>query len=405
MKQFICILVISALLCSCAEVPENLQNESRAKNNSPVVEHGVENFVFDKLPLSEINSDAAATINKSYTQFEFAPRVSVSVPENIDLYDFKQVENYNSDPGAVMEHFFDSTTVASHEFSINDDAGLDMQNYAIFNEEGKLYGAVGGNGFISFLKPSAYSNSFAPGKKLKVYDLLSDGNFSDSYQLADKSVTVQEAADTALKWLEESYASLEPEYKFRITTVIVRETELGEIKLDIYAEKLLGDIPLNSLCFDKDTETHRVIGTTSVIYMQMFRSDEIGSLTNGTGMLIPEKGEQILEIIPLSEVMNYIEATFTDFNSKETISSVKLIYTMQPIYTKDDPESDYLQVYYDEGMEFKGNLVWQLALDFPENIIEKNPELADSGNIKKYIQVDALTGEMHFEFDLNALIQ
>ena len=103
--------------------------------------------------------------------------------------------------------------------------------------------------------------------------------------------------------------------------------------------------------------------------------------------------------------MSYIEAKFTDFNSKEIISGAKLVYTMQPVYTKDDPDRKFLQVYYDAGMEFKGALVWQLALDFPESVLSGSPELADSGNIKKYIQVDALTGEMHFEFDLNALMQ
>ena len=386
-------LAAITILTSCADVPENVRDKSRVKQDTPAVMGDAKDYVFDRISILKVNADAEAAINKNYSQFEFTSGVSVSVPENICLYDFKQAENYNSDPGAVMEHFFDREIVNSQEFLINDGAGLDMQNYASFLQEGQLYGAVGGNGFISFLKPSAFANSFAPGKKLKIYDLLSGGDISDSYQLADKTVTVQEAAQTALAWVEENYAPLEPDYKFRITTVIARETETGETKLDIYAEKLLDGVPLNSLCFDKDPETHRVIGTTSTLYMQMFRSDEIGFLTNGTGMIIPEKGEQISEIIPLSEVMSFIEAKFTDFNSKEIISGVKLIYSMQPIYTKDDPNSDFLQVYYDEGIEFKGNLIWQLALDFPEDKLDKNPALAESGNIKKYIQVDALTGE------------
>ena len=406
MRKHIMTLALAALLLSsCADVPENVRSAAGEREARSSVEEIPERLSRTG-PLSEINADAAAAIAKSYSQFEFAPGVSVSVPERIDLYDFRQAENFNSDPAEVMERFFDPDTLSSQEFSVSSGAGLDEQSYASFrDEEQQLYGCVGGNGFAAFLKPSAFDNSFAFGEKLRVYDMLTGGDLSDSYKLADKSVTVQEAADTALRWLEECYAPLEPYYSFRIKTVIARETETGETKLDIYAEKLLDGVPLNSLCFDKDPETHRVIGTTSTLYMQMFRSDEIGSLTNGTGMIIPEKGEQVGEIIPLSEVMSYIEAKFTDFNSKEIISGAKLVYTMQPVYTKDDPDRKFLQVYYDAGMEFKGALVWQLALDFPESVLSGSPELADSGNIKKYIQVDALTGEMHFEFDLDALMQ
>lgn len=71
---------------------------------------------------------------------------------------------------------------------------------------------------------------------------------------------------------------------------------------------------------------------TQGIYMQMFKSDEIGSLTNGNGILIPKKERSVDKIISLSSAMGFIKNTFTDFNEKMEIVPLTL-NTHSPLLT------------------------------------------------------------------------
>lgn len=293
--------------------------------------------------------------------------------------------------------------VLDRENTVHDETGDGMVSYSFSDDDGKMYGCVGNNGFICFAKPSAFDDLFNGGNRVKIYHIDRDDDLSDSYELDGTSVTIKQAADFAQDWLDKNYADLEPDLEIAVKTIIVRQSDQGIYSFDIHASKKYNGVLLDDLVQMTDTSDEsmsKMKYITQGIYMQMFKSDEIGSLTNGNGILIPKKERSVDKIISLSSAMGFIENTFTDFNEKMEISAIDLKYTLTPLNDNKNGQSCY-----DAGIKFDSHLVWEFVMDVPENEMPVGDEYSSAGNIQRFIYLDAESGDLDYEFDINMLMQ
>jgi len=364
---------VAVVLAGCAQTPDSVRSsaekDSKERNEITAMQY---------ISSNELSDDIDNALDKSYTQFDLRENISVKLPEDYCEVDFTQI-------------------------SVHDETGDGMVSYSFSDDDGKMYGCVGNNGFICFAKPSAFDDLFNGGNRVKIYHIDRDDDLSDSYELDGTSVTIKQAADFAQEWLDKNYADLEPDLEIAVKTIIVRQSDQGIYSFDIHASKKYNGVLLDDLVQMTDTSDEsmsKMKYITQGIYMQMFKSDEIGSLTNGNGILIPKKERSVDKIISLSSAMGFIENTFTDFNEKMEISAIDLKYTLTPLNDNKNGQSCY-----DAGIKFDSHLVWEFVMDVPENEMPVGDEYSSAGNIQRFIYLDAESGDLDYEFDINMLMQ
>jgi hypothetical protein len=392
----VCMSVV--LICTaCTKTPDSVKENSKSVSENT---NGITSIQY--ISTDKLDDDIQNALDKSYSQFNLSDDINVELPEKYCESSFTQAEGFDEKYEAVFSRFFDKSTLA--DVSISQEESYDgMVSYSFGDSEKKVYGCVGNNGFIAFAKPSAYDNLFNGGNRIKIYHVDRNDDLSDSYNLDGTDVTVSQAVDFAQKWLDENYAEFEPDLDISVKTVIARQTDSGVFSYDIYAEKKYNGTPLDSLVqmFDSSSEDSvKMKYVTQNVYMQMFESDEIGSLTNGNGILNPKEGENLDEIVSLSSTLGYLENTFTDFNSTLEISDINLKYTLTPLNDYENGQSCY-----DAGIDFDSRLVWEFVIDVPEEDMPTGEEYSTAGNVQKFIYVDAENGDLDYEFDLNVLMQ
>ncbi|MBR1422134.1 MAG: hypothetical protein IJ571_01660 [Ruminococcus sp.] len=390
MKRYVAMLLAIVLLTGCA----------KASENEPAAAH--------KISITSAKEDANNALDKDYSQFIISNGFDMEIPGSIFECSFTQAENYEQNYEDVFARYFDSETLSavSPEYFEGPDG---MKGYKFDDADKKIYACVGNNGFVCFAKPSAYDMMFGGGERVKVYHADRKEQLSDSYILNGEKITVEEAAQFAQKWLDKTYSPLEPDYAIRVKTIIARRSEMGIYSFDIFAEKIYNGVALDSLVQMSDSSYtsleqsgQKMKYITQNIYMQMFTPDEIGSLTNGNGMLLPTQGDALKEAVSLSSALEYLEEQFADFSEPIEVSDIGLKYTLTP-------QNDYQsgQSCYDAGIAFESHIVWEFVIDIPEANLPVGTHLDYStlGDLRKFIYVDVQSGEMDFEFDINKLMQ
>ena len=388
---------LAVILAGCAQTPDSVRSsaekDSKERNEITAIQY---------ISSNELSDDIDNALDKSYTQFDLRENISVELPEDYCEVDFTQISDYEENYEKIMTRIF-GKDVLDRENTVHDETGDGMVSYSFSDDDEKMYGCVGNNGFICFAKPSAFDDLFNGGNRVKIYHIDRDDDLSDSYELDGTSVTINQAADFAQEWLDKNYADLEPDLEIAVKTIIVRQSDQGIYSFDIHASKKYNGVLLDDLVQMTDTSDEsmsKMKYITQGIYMQMFKSDEIGSLTNGNGILIPKKERSVDKIISLSSAMGYIENTFTDFNEKMEISAIDLKYTLTPLNDNKNGQSCY-----DAGIKFDSHLVWEFVMDVPENEMPVGDEYSSAGNIQRFIYLDAESGDLDYEFDINMLMQ
>lgn len=388
---------VAVVLAGCAQTPDSVRSsaekDSKERNEITAMQY---------ISSNELSDDIDNALDKSYTQFDLRENISVKLPEDYCEVDFTQISDYEENYEKIMTRIF-GKDVLDRENTVHDETGDGMVSYSFSDDDEKMYGCVGNNGFICFAKPSAFDDLFNGGNRVKIYHIDRDDDLSDSYELDGTSVTIKQAADFALDWLDKNYADLEPDLEIAVKTIIVRQSDQGIYSFDIHASKKYNGVLLDDLVQMTDTSDEsmsKMKYITQGIYMQMFKSDEIGSLTNGNGILIPKKERSVDKIISLSSAMGFIENTFTDFNEKMEISAIDLKYTLTPLNDNKNGQSCY-----DAGIKFDSHLVWEFVMDVPENEMPVGDEYSSAGNIQRFIYLDAESGDLDYEFDINMLMQ
>lgn len=388
---------VAVVLAGCAQTPDSVRSsaekDSKERNEITAIQY---------ISSNKLSDDIDNALDKSYTQFDLRENISVELPEDYCEVDFTQISDYEENYEKIMTRIF-GKDVLDRENTVHDETGDGMVSYSFSNDDEKMYGCVGNNGFICFAKPSAFDDLFNGGNRVKIYHIDRDDDLSDSYELDGTSVTIKRAADFAQDWLDKNYADLEPDLEIAVKTIIVRQSDQGIYSFDIHASKKYNGVLLDDLVQMTDTSDEsmsKMKYITQGIYMQMFKSDEIGSLTNGNGILIPKKERSVDKIISLSSAMGFIENTFTDFNEKMEISAIDLKYTLTPLNDNKNGQSCY-----DAGIKFDSHLVWEFVMDVPENEMPVGDEYSSAGNIQRFIYLDAESGDLDYEFDINMLMQ
>lgn len=388
---------VAVVLAGCAQTPDSVrfsaEKDSKERNEITAIQY---------ISSNKLSDDIDNALDKSYTQFDLRENISVKLPEDYCEVDFTQISDYEENYEKIMTRIF-GKDVLDRENTVHDETGDGMVSYSFSDDDEKMYGCVGNNGFICFAKPSAFDDLFNGGNRVKIYHIDRDDDLSDSYELDGTSVTIKQAADFALDWLDKNYADLEPDLEIAVKTIIVRQSDQGIYSFDIHASKKYNGVLLDDLVQMTDTSDEsmsKMKYITQGIYMQMFKSDEIGSLTNGNGILIPKKEKSVDKIISLSSAMGFIENTFTDFNEKMEISAIDLKYTLTPLNDNKNGQSCY-----DAGIKFDSHLVWEFVMDVPENEMPVGDEYSSAGNIQRFIYLDAESGDLDYEFDINMLMQ
>ena len=394
-------LLLWSVLCvasvtGCAEVPDEVMQDMSSYIDEE--KDSTEQSELEYITISELAENAEIALSKDYTQFEFSDKIRFSSPEELYLMSFKGAEDFSGNFDKVMELYFDDSVISSQTLSISDDE--DDKTIHFMSDENKVYGCVGDDGFIAMLNPDAYDISFSyQAPNVAIYHTERNDDFNDEYQLKDKKCSLAEAVEFVDNWFENNYRQFSPEYDYKAETVIVREHE-GNYLYQILVHAVYKGVPIDS--FTREVES---VGDTSMrmtysdhcIQIQMIKSDEIASFTNGTGIYIPTEEVVIAECLSLESALRLCEDTFADFKDM-TISDIGVMYTLNPVYEPNpNAENDPLNKEIITG--YTSRPVWEFVIDVPPSEFIKKGEVNTYGDLRKYIYVDMITGVLKYDFD------
>ncbi len=385
-----------ASVTGCAEVPDEVLQDMSSYIDEESEKSEQSELTYIKI--SELAENAEIALGKDYTQFELSDKIRFSAPEELYLMSFSQTEGFSENFDKVMELFFDDSVISSQSISIREDEYWETVSF--MSDEDKVYGCVGDDGFIAMLNPDAYDISFSYQEpNVAIYHTERNDDFSDEYQLEDKKYSVAEAVEFVDNWFETNYSEFSPEYDYKAETVIVREHE-GNYLYQILVHAVYKGVPLDSFTREVERDGNMNIRMTYSDYsiqLQMIKSDEIASFTNGTGIYIPTETESVDECISLESALRLCEDTFADFKDI-TVSDIGVMYTLNPVYeanpnAKEDPLNPEIIVGY------TSRPVWELVIDVLPSEFIKEGEVNTYGDLRKYIYVDMITGELKYNFD------
>lgn len=400
MKKIIPLLLLISTIFGCAEVPDEVRNDMNSYRNEE--RKDFENLGFTYVNISELVETSEAALSKEYTQFKISDKVTLSDSEDIYLMSFEKADfsdNISEQFDNAMRLFFEDSEINEQQTERIEDGD---ENYVMFDDtEKKVYGCVDNNGFISILKPDLYDVSFSfDGTNVKIYHVDRKEDLSDEYQLSDGKCSVEDAVNYVNGWLDTEYRKFSPEYDYEVETVIVREHE-ENYSYQFLVHALYKGVPIDS--YTREAEwidgefTGRMRYWDYGIQLQMVNINEISLFTNGIGILIPQENEKIEECISLESALDYCENTFADFKNV-TISDIDIMYTLTPVYDESNASED--DPFNFELIGYDSHPVWEFVIDVPPEDFLANGEVNTYGDIRKYIYIDMVTGELNYNFDI-----
>lgn len=403
------VIIMALAMSGCNKVPEDVLSRTEVKNQAvSKAEKHLEERTGEIRYISpdELEEDIKQALGQTYSNFELDPSIKVNVPKEIVKCDFKQAGDYVADADMLFERIYGkylSELYKPEERSLN---GL------TYSSKGKSVNGVNENvhfdfwqnGFLCFYS----SVPSETGDRVGLYHVDRGDDLSDKYKLGDDEISVKDAVDTVQKWLDEKYADLEPEYKIRVKTVVVKMNSAGEYTLDFTADRVYKGIPIDELApkIDSSKLPVKVIYNDYKIKILMRSAEMIDFFTNLTGIVKPVEKGTLDKVVSLKSALEHIEMTFADFENPLYINYIGLKYVLTPQY---DCESG---AHYDEiNTVNTGKLVWEFVMDLPldqlyDTVNGRKIALSrDVGDIRRYIYIDAETGEMEFEFDFHNVMQ
>lgn len=390
MKRMICFLMTSFLLTGCAEVPPEVQSEIDNHHSESDSQNTKSNsFVY--INTSEIAWEFDTAIKQDYGQFHISEQIQSNAPDELHLMRFSKSEHFTANFNQAMSLFFTESELSRRDI-VKDDEG----NMLFSDDAAKVYGCVSDDGFIAMLKPDVYNISYSYNEpNVHIYHPARNEDLSDEYELADGAYSIRDAVNYVNEWLETAYHAFSPNFTHEVETVIVREHE-GKYIYEILIRARYKNVALNSY-----TQEFNIIDgsrgqglkyTNYGLQIQMVKSNEIASFTNLCGIFQPTETETVEQCISLQSALEYCAATFTDFKNV-MISDIQAMYTIEPEYEEIEPE-----VYIITG--YHSRPVWEFVIDVAPSEFLKNGEVNTYGDIRKYIYVDMITGELHYNFDI-----
>lgn len=388
MKKIIIAMITIIMLTGCASVPDEVKEDMGKYLDSKSDKYDNSNFSYIKI--ADLSDNVEPAINKEYGQFTISDKINFTQPSELNIMSFKSMSGFSEKTDEAIGLFYNDQELSAQN------PEKDNEKFMFYNETDKLYGCIRDDGFIAVLKPDAFDISFSYSKPLvKIYHPDRTDDLSDEYQLKDGKCSVADAVKYINNWFETNYKPLAPYYDYQVNTVIVREYESNYL-YQFLIEALYNGVPLDSYT----TEEERIDGefTGKIAYIkhgisiQMLNVNSIDSFTTGSGMLVPKVEEKINECISLESALNFCENTFTDFRDV-TISDIDIMYTLNPVYETDDEGNLFVSGY-------NSRPVWEFIIDVPPEEFLADGDINTYGDMRKYIYVDMVTGELKYNFDI-----
>lgn len=390
MKKVLLAIITIFILTGCASVPDEVKDDMSSYRDS---ESGKsDDLDFTYINVADMSSNVETAISKDYGQFAISDKIKFTQPSEVNIMSFTDVNGFLEKTDDAMRLFFTDQELSAQNLEENNDEKFIM----FWNETDKLYGCVDDTGFIAMLKPDAFDISFSYSEpNVKIYHPDRNDDLSDEYQLKDGKCSVSDAVDYINNWFETNYKPLAPYYDYQVNTVIVREHE-GNYLYEFLVEALYNGVPLDSYTTEAeyiDEEfTYKMTYLPYGVSIRMLNVNSIDSFTTGSGIPIPEEQEKIEECISLESALNYCANTFTDFRDV-TISDIDVMYTLIPVY-----ETDAEGNYFVSG--YNSRPVWEFIIDVPPEDFLANGEANTYGDMRKYIYIDMITGELKYNMDI-----
>lgn len=394
--SFLVNILFAVAMVSCNEVPEDVKSRTEEARTDIYAEAELE-----KISVNSLQTDTEAALQGNYSQFKLRDGIKVEIPSELYECSFVQAEGYEKKTNEVFSKLYDSdllskVKIEKSEWLENPNSSGTKYKTTIVgfrSEELKEHCFLHSSGFLCFIRPDAFDNQCLEICKA-IYFADRGDDLSDRYELNGGTVSIAEAINTAQKWVDEKYAYLEPQYTFKVKDVVVRSNEFGEISLDVDVEKCYKGVHLDSAVNQTEDSKNglKMKDVTNTLMLQIRKPNEICYFTNGSGMILPTETEKLDKVISLSSILPYLTKKFADFSQTMKISEISLKYTLSPQY-----DYENFEMFFHPGNEVKSKLVWEILFDVP---VEGRPDSHRAeGRLVKYIQIDAKTGELEYDFD------
>ena len=381
MKKIITVLTAALMLTACAKAPENVKNKKHYENSEITATR-------EMIPPEALQSTSEKALEAQHKQFVIDNKKLV-LPSRISRLGFTQINGFENNYESVFDSMLGKELWHS-EKTVRQTASKEnggMTSYTFSNENKKIYGCVGDNGFITFIKPECFDDPYAvAAETVRVYDICKDRTSGDRYRLADGEYSISEAVSFTEKWLKENYARYEPYYELRVKTVTVKKSGVNYC-FAVSVQNLFEGVPLDDIMIMHSGSEPKVKNSVSKLSLTIHKRADISSFTNGAGIVKPTVTEQVKELLSLQSVMDICQDKFSAYNEIR-IKSIGLKYTVEPVYSENDK---YNGAYYDAGRKFTSHILWELVVGQSETDPQRRKI--------KYIYVDAQTGEIDFDFD------
>lgn len=389
MKKIIFSMALVFMLTGCASVPDEVKSDMSDYRNSESNKSDDFNFAYTNV--NELSIEVEEALDKDYGQFTISDKINFVQPSEINIMSFQKISDFSDKIDDIKALFFTKSEIPDK----SKDEAIDALYY-YWSDTEKKYFAITNYGMFAMLKPDAFDVSFGCSKpNVKIYHPDRKDDLSDEYQLKDGKCSVADAVKYINNWFETNYKPLAPYYDYQVKTVIVREYE-GNYFYQFLVEALYNGVPIDSYTMEEERIDGEVTGNMAYIKhsisIQMHNVNSIDSFTTGNGIPVPKVEEKINECISLESALNFCENTFTDFRDV-TISDIDIMYTLNPVYETDDEGNLFVSGY-------NSRPVWEFIIDVPLEDFLADGKTNTYGDMRKYIYIDMVTGELKYNFDI-----
>ena len=304
MKKIITVLTAALMLTACAKAPENVKNKKHYENSEITATR-------EMIPPEALQSTSEKALEAQHKQFVIDNKKLV-LPSRISRLGFTQINGFENNYESVFDSMLGKELWHS-EKTVRQTASKEnggMTSYTFSNENKKIYGCVGDNGFITFIKPECFDDPYAvAAETVRVYDICKDRTSGDRYRLADGEYSISEAVSFTEKWLKENYARYEPYYELRVKTVTVKKSGVNYC-FAVSVQNLFEGVPLDDIMIMHSGSKPKVKNSVSKLSLTIHKRADISSFTNGAGIVKPTVTEQVKELLCILRCRQKIHITY-----------------------------------------------------------------------------------------------
>ena len=389
------------LPCGCAKTPDEVKANMRQYNRNPgAVSEAQKQYG----AASGLLDGEDAVLHAKYQNLTMPERISLQPVTSIPQVTFRQASGFEKSYRAVMSLFFDAATLAHQKIQYDEDKIWSNSEWFL-NPSEKISATVCSNGIVLIRKKDAFDllmNDVAY-ERVNLIHIDRGENTNAAYQLLDKKYSVADAVEYINRWMTEKWAPLEPGFTFRVKTVIVRKLDQKHFYYEITVEKLYKGIALDEI---RDVQ-HKIdkngpyfTCTQNFVSIEMMTSGTISSFNSSFGIYeIAKEDTSANRYVTLKSAADKVEEKLSGFKNIR-ISDIHLKYTLCPHY-------DNTVIYEDKaktkgftkqnttspGITVTSRPVYAFVIDVDPKEYEENGRIFQ-GDLRKYVTVDAVTGEM-----------